>query len=68
MKNKIVLLLVVFITGSSLCLYGQKKSLSGTKVKSVVVYEEKPEKGVLKKQKESETNYDTSGNMLEEIE
>jgi len=46
---------------------GQLKPVQ-PKVKSITVYDEKFDKLVAKKSKESETVYDTHGNIIEEIE
>jgi hypothetical protein len=46
---------------------GQQKPVP-PKVKSVIVYDEKFDKLVAKKSKESETVYDAHGNIIEEIE
>jgi len=51
-------------------LFGQKKKIAAEdKIKSVVVYEEKYEKGGNSKTlKDSETKYDVYGNVIEETE
>jgi YD repeat-containing protein len=46
---------------------GQQKPAQ-PKVKSIVVYDEKFDKLVSKKSKESETTYDAHGNIIEEID
>jgi len=49
-------------------LFGQRKKIAADKIKSVVVYEEKYEKGNGKAIKDSETSYDAHGNTIEEVE
>jgi antitoxin component YwqK of YwqJK toxin-antitoxin module len=65
MKNIILILTAVFIV-SSTSLNGQQ-SPQTAKVKSITVYEEKFDKLVSQKYKESETTYDEKGNILEDI-
>ena len=62
----IPVLLTLFII-STMNAFSQQNSTQN-KIKSVVVYEEKFDKLLSKKLKESETNYDTRGNITEEIE
>jgi len=66
MKWITLLLLLNFL---SLPLIGQKKKeINANQIKSVVVNEQKTEKGKSITQKESETYYDTHGNVIEEKE
>ncbi len=58
--------MVVFLF-SMPCLNAQQAS-PAPKVKTVIVYEEKFDKLVSKKLKESETTYDVNGNILEDIQ
>ena len=64
-RNLTLALLALFLAGT-LNAFCQQKT-SSPKVKSVVVYEEKFNNLVSKKNKESETTYDSRGNILEEI-
>jgi hypothetical protein len=67
-KIKIIALLLpvaLFVIGVRTSSAQQKPGLP--KVKTVVVYDEKFDKLVSKKTKESETTYDAHGNVLEEI-
>ena len=45
-----------------------QQTTSDSKVKSIIVYEEKFDKLVSKQVKESETTYDVKGNILEDIQ
>ena len=56
---------LLFLIGGN-TLYGQQKPAL-PKVKTVVVYDEKFDKLISKKTKESETSYDAHGNITEEI-
>jgi YD repeat-containing protein len=49
-------------------LWGQQKKIQQNNIKSVTVTEYVYEKGVEKKYLDSETKYDTKGNIIEEIE
>jgi len=64
-KTKTLLFIIVFscITMSAIC----QKTVSNDKIKSLVVTEEKYDMLVKKQYKESETYYDTHGNVLESI-
>jgi hypothetical protein len=64
---KTTLLVMSFLIIGNVTLLGQQQS-THPKVKSTVVYEEKSNKLISKKIKESETTYDTHGNILELIE
>jgi antitoxin component YwqK of YwqJK toxin-antitoxin module len=59
----LMVLLNTFVAG----IYGQQKP-EQPKIKTVVVYEEKYDKLISKKLKESETTYDINGNILEDIQ
>jgi len=61
------LLLSLLMMLGFLNLFGQK-STTGSKIKSMVVYEQNYEKGETKAEKESEVKYDAKGNAIEEIE
>jgi antitoxin component YwqK of YwqJK toxin-antitoxin module len=66
MKTLKILLIIIVISGisqSALC----QKSSSGSKIKSLVVTEEKYDVLVKKQLKESETYYDSQGNILESV-
>jgi hypothetical protein len=66
MKTLKILLIIFAITGigqSVLC----QKSASNDKIKSLVVTEEKYDVLVKKQLKESETSYDTHGNIIESV-
>jgi len=65
-KKSTVILLAFLIIGN-VTLLGQQQKTSPS-IKSTVVYEEKFDKLISKKMKESETTYDTHGNILELIE
>jgi antitoxin component YwqK of YwqJK toxin-antitoxin module len=64
-KTKTLLFIIVFsgITMSAIC----QKTVSNDKIRSLVVTEEKYDMLVKKQYKESETYYDTHGNVLESI-
>jgi hypothetical protein len=66
-KCKLITILITLFIISNINLFSQQNS-GNNKIKSVVVYEEKFDKLVTKKLKESETNYDSRGNIIEEIE
>jgi len=65
MKRIIVLIVAIICTIS---LFGQKKSIVGNKVKTMVVYGQKIEKGKTINVKESESKYNADGYLIEEIE
>jgi hypothetical protein len=66
MKTLRTALLIITILGNSLSANSQK---SGSKdnIKSIIVMEEKNDMLIKKQYKESETYFDTKGNVLEEI-
>jgi hypothetical protein len=66
MKIIKTLLLVILILSGNLSVSGQKSSPK-SKIKSIVVLEEKHDVLVKKQYKESETYYNANGNILEEI-
>jgi hypothetical protein len=59
-------LLVILVLSGNLSASGQKSSPK-SKIKSITVLEEKHDVLVKKQYKESETYYDTNGNIIEEI-
>jgi hypothetical protein len=67
LKSKLVFGLMTVFLFSALGISAQQNSVT-PKVKTVVVYEEKFDKLVSKKLKESETTYDVNGNILEDIQ
>ncbi|MEI6047867.1 MAG: hypothetical protein WCS03_03130 [Bacteroidota bacterium] len=70
MKTKanrlVALLLTLFIIGT-FNVFSQQ-NITQNKIKSVVVYDEKFDKLISKKLKESETYYDSRGNITEDIQ
>ncbi len=66
-KSYLVLGLMTVFLISTVRITAQQNSVT-PKVKTVVVYEEKFDKLVSKKLKESETTYDINGNILEDIQ
>lgn len=66
MKTLKILLIIIVISGIGQSVLCQKSSSDG-KIKSLVVTEEKYDMIVKKQLKESETYYDTQGNILESI-
>lgn len=62
-KTALIIILVVGINFSGEC----QKSGSKEKVKSIIVLEEKSDVLIKKQYKESETYFDSRGNVLEEI-
>lgn len=67
LKNKLVYVVVAVFIFNMPYLNAQQVT-AAPKVKTVVVYEEKFDKLVSKKIKESETTYDVNGNILEDIQ
>jgi hypothetical protein len=66
-KKNLTLVLTVVLIVITVNVSGQQ-STSAPKVKSVIVYEEKFDKLVSQKYKESETTFDEKGNILEDIQ
>lgn len=66
-KCRLISVSIILFIISNINVFSQQNSAQN-KIKSVVVYEEKFDKLVSKKLKESETNYDSRGNITEEIE
>lgn len=66
-SRKVTIVLLAFLIIGNVALFGQQQT-PPAKIKSAVVYEEKFDKLISKKMKESETTYDTHGNILESIE
>lgn len=66
MKTLRTLLIIILAFGSSLSANCQKPE-SKAKVKSITVLEEKADMLIKKQYKESETYFDSKGNVLEEI-
>jgi antitoxin component YwqK of YwqJK toxin-antitoxin module len=66
MKKIKTLLLIVFFAGLALPAISQKSELND-KIKSLIVSEEKYDMMVKKQYKESETYYDSHGNIIESI-
>ena len=66
-KCRLISVLITLFIISNVNVFSQQNSAQN-KIKSVVVYEEKFDKLVSKKLKESETNYDSRGNITEAIE
>lgn len=66
MKKSKIFLVFILTAFSSLVLTAQVKD-SGVRVKSVIVTEEKPDMLIKKQYKDSETYYDSRGNISEEI-
>lgn len=70
MKKSLIIrasILAVVLIALGVSSYGQQ-SPEQPKIKTVVVYEEKYDKLISKKLKESETTYDINGNILEDIQ
>lgn len=67
MKELRILLLVLIASGFALNAQCQKSD-SKNKIKSLIVMEEKPNSLIKKQYKESETYYDSHGNVIENIE
>ena len=66
-KRNLILLLAAITIGSMINVSGQQNAQT-PQVKSITVYEEKFDKLVSQKFKESETTYDAKGNILEDIQ
>jgi hypothetical protein len=66
MKKEKIFLVIIMTLLTSISLMAQSKE-QGARIKSVVVTEEKPDMLVKKQYKDSETYYDTKGNISEEI-
>jgi hypothetical protein len=66
MKSNRWILLIIFLSGVNMAANSQEKG-SKDKIRSIVVLEEKNDMLVKKQYKESETNFDIHGNILEEI-
>ena len=66
-KSMLVFGLITVFLFSALNISAQQGTVA-PKVKTVIVYEEKFDKLVSKKLKESETTYDVNGNILEDIQ
>jgi hypothetical protein len=66
MKTFKTTLLIILVLGSNLPAVCQK-SASRDKIKSIIVLEEKNDMLIKKQYKESETYFDSRGNVLEEI-
>lgn len=66
MKNPKKLFLIIMISGIAISAMSQKSS-SNVKIKSQIITEEKYDMLVKKQFKESETYYDTRGNIIESI-
>jgi len=62
----ISVLLIIFVAGS-IKVFGQQNNAMN-KIKTVIVYDEKFDKLISKKYKESETSYDLKGNITEDIQ
>jgi antitoxin component YwqK of YwqJK toxin-antitoxin module len=67
MKKLKQVFLILMFTSFYLSGAGQKKPDSKPQIKSIIVLEEKYDMLVRKQYKESETYYDSNGNILEEI-
>jgi hypothetical protein len=67
LKSKLTLVLTALFLFNVISVAGQQKPVQ-PKVKTIIVYEEKFDKLVSKKLKESETTYDANGNILEDIQ
>jgi hypothetical protein len=65
-RNMMLTLAAIFIV-STVNVFGQQTT-TAPKVKSITVYEEKFDKLVSQKYKETETTYDAKGNILEDIQ
>jgi hypothetical protein len=66
-KRNLILFLTVILIVMTVNVSGQQNT-SAPKVKSIIVYEEKFDKLVSQKYKESETTFDEKGNILEDIQ
>jgi hypothetical protein len=66
MKKVRAVILIILVFGTSLSVKCQN-SAKKDKIKSIIVTEEKYDVLVKKQYKESETNYDQKGNVIEEI-
>jgi hypothetical protein len=66
-KSVLLIVPVALFMMSTNTATGQQKPAQ-PKIKSVIVYDEKYDKLISKKSKESETVYDAHGNIIEEIE
>ena len=66
MKNNKIFLVVMLTALTSLSVMSQSKD-PAVRIKSIVVTEEKPDMLVKKQYKDSETYYDSKGNISEEI-
>jgi hypothetical protein len=66
MKKVKIFLVLIMIAFTSHSVMSQSRE-QGAKIKSVTVTEEKPDMLVKKQYKDSETYYDTKGNITEEI-
>lgn len=64
-RNLILILLFLFLS-DSVIVYAQQPGQP--KIKNISVYSEKFDKMISRKIKNSETNYDSKGNVIEEIE
>lgn len=67
-ENKLAALIPVILFLLSPALLSGQQTSTPPKVKTLVVYEEKFNNLVAKKVKESETTYDSRGNILEDIQ
>ena len=70
MKTKsslLILVLLMLLIASGTKVFSQQSNAMN-KIKTVVIYEEKFDKLISKKYKESETSYDDRGNIIEEIQ
>jgi hypothetical protein len=68
MKTIKTLILIILVAGNGLTAVCQKSATANDKIKSVVVTEEKFDMLVKKQLKDSETYYDSKGNVIESIE
>ncbi|HRW86217.1 MAG TPA: hypothetical protein P5180_12360 [Bacteroidales bacterium] len=66
-KKKFVMLIIVLVSAGTISLYAQQNQ-GLPRLKTVTVYEEKFDKLLSHKYKESETTYDERGNILEDIQ
>jgi|WetSurMetagenome_2_1015567.scaffolds.fasta_scaffold627822_2 hypothetical protein len=67
MKTIKTLILIILVAGNGLTAVCQKSATSNDKIKSVVVTEEKYDMLVKKQLKDSETYYDSKGNVTESV-
>ena len=70
MKTKsfgLISVLLIILLAGSIKVFGQQNNAQN-KIKTVVVYDEKFDKLISKKYKESETSYDSKGNITEDIQ